>query len=149
MQVGGGPHAAILLLPGGVGDGEMVCLAVEATRYRVGVLDRGVIFAGPLATHKAKGDGGLAAAAIAADGDGDAVLLVHCGRVRSAVRSESTRVLLFLVGTVCKGQTSREWCTVSGELLLAGTRGGAGETRATGSYGGSKEGGCAAREMAN
>lgn len=77
VQVRGRPHAAILLLAGGVCDGEVVRLAIDAARHRVGVLDGRVVLRRPLTAHKAEGDGGLAAAPIAADGDGDAMLLVH------------------------------------------------------------------------
>lgn len=85
VQVRGRPHAAILLLAGGVGDGEMVRLAIDAARHRVRVLDSRVVLRRPLTAHKSERDGGLSAAPITADGDGDAVLLVHgmrAGEVR-------------------------------------------------------------------
>lgn len=70
-EVGGRPHAAVLLLAGGVGEGEVVGGAVDAAGDGVVVLNGRVVLGGPLGTDEAESDGGLAAAAIAADGNGD------------------------------------------------------------------------------
>ena len=70
-EIGRRPHAAVLLLAGRVGEGEVVRGAVDAARDAVGVLDRGVIFRRPLRADEAQRDGRLAAPAVAADGNGD------------------------------------------------------------------------------
>lgn len=70
-EVGGRPHATVLLLAGGVGQGEVVDGAVDIAGDGVVVLDGGVVLGGPLGADEAQRDGGFAAAAVAADGDGD------------------------------------------------------------------------------
>ena len=55
----------------------MVCLAVDAARYAVGVFDGGVVVGGPLGAHEAEGYAAFAAAAVAADGYGYAGGVVH------------------------------------------------------------------------
>jgi len=55
----------------------VVCLAVDAARYAVGVFDGGVVVGGPLGAHEAEGYAAFAAAAVAADGDGYAGGVVH------------------------------------------------------------------------
>lgn len=65
------PHAAVLLLAGRVSQREVVGGAVDAPRDAVAVLDGRVVVGRPLRAHETQRDGGLAAAPVAADRDGD------------------------------------------------------------------------------
>lgn len=65
------PHAAVLLLAGRVRQREVVRRAVDAPRDAVAILDGRVVLGRPLRVHEAQRDGGLAAAPVAADCDGD------------------------------------------------------------------------------
>lgn len=107
-QVAGGPQAAVLLLAGRVRQRQVVRLAVDCARHAVRVLDGRVIVVRPGAADQAQGYrrftcttdhvlaaielvragaaarldgpwGRRTAAAVAADGDGYPVVVLHCG----------------------------------------------------------------------